>query len=108
MELMEVKMENLTYEKEQIRYFVQQNKKITLQTSEILTIQEVSHIFRLDKSKILDLINYGALKAVRSAKGLKISRKSVSDFSEILFNPDFPENVKDRRIINIFKPFSEV
>jgi len=99
-------MENQNFEKESLRYLAIQDRKFKLKTSEIVTIEEASQILRIDKHKVIDLIKYGVLKAVNSTKGVKISRKSISEFADQLFHIDFPNNFNDLRITNIFKPLN--
>lgn len=98
-------MENTKYQKEVLQYLANKEKKIMLQTSEIITIQEASQILRIDKAKVMELINIGVIKAINSTKGIKIYKKSISEFVAKIFDPDYPKNFIDDRITVIFKPF---
>jgi excisionase family DNA binding protein len=98
-------MENTKYQKETMKYFADQEIKNFLRTSEIITPHEASQILRIEKAKVMELINLGVIKAVKSTKGVKIYKKSVSEFIAKIFDSNYPNNFNDDRVTIIFKPF---
>lgn len=81
-------------------------KKQILQMEKILTPEEVAIILRMNKQKVMDLIEYKFLKAVQTSKGVKIQRKSLDELTEKIFDSSYPKNFIDDRITTIFKPMN--
>lgn len=97
-------MLNTNFEKHSVTYLANEISRIDRKTSLFITIHEASQILRTDKVKVELLIKINALKAINSSKGIKISKKSVEDFAEKLFSDEFPNNFKDKRIMDLYEP----
>lgn len=97
-------MINNIFEQQYVANLANELTKSFRKTSLIISIHEASQMLRVQKSKIEELIEIGAIKAIKSTKGVKIQRKSVDDFIDMLYSPDYPENFKDKRIRDIFEP----
>jgi len=81
-------------------------KKDNLSTSFYISIQEATIILRMHQEKIKKLIEYGALKAIDTGKSVKILKGSLDELHNKLADAEFPNNFKDKRITNIFKPYN--
>lgn len=68
------------------------------------TPDEVAIILRMNKQKVMDLINCNFLNAVKTSKGIKIQRKSLDELTEKIFDSSYPNNFTDDRITTIFEP----
>lgn len=97
-------MINNTFEQQSVANLSSNIIKSLRKTSLIISIDEASQILRVHKNKINELISIGAIKAIKSQKAVRIQRKSVDDFIDMLYSPDYPENFKDKRIRDIFEP----